>query len=242
MSKSPTPDPSATNQFKEAAARAAVEQLEDGMVVGLGSGTTASLAVSEIGRRVREGLRIIGISTSEQTAELARNLGIDLSTLAKHDRIDVTIDGADEVEIGTLHLIKGGGGNLLREKIVAASSAKLVIVADESKLVHRLGSKAKLPVEVVPFGWQATANRLRRSGTDPVLRQSADGEIFRTDGGHYILDCFDGPIADPFALQAQLDGAIGVVEHGLFLGLASEAFIGGPEGVASLFPKTPRRS
>src|SRR5580692_450027 len=156
MSKAPMPDPSAVNQFKEAAVRAAVEQLEDGMVVGLGSGTTASLAVSAIGRRVRDGLRIIGIPTSEQTAGLARNLGIVLSTLGEHERIDVTIDGADEVEIGTLHLIKGGGGNLLREKIVAASSARLLIVADEHKLVHRLGSMAKLPVEVVPFGWQAT--------------------------------------------------------------------------------------
>jgi ribose 5-phosphate isomerase A len=183
---------------------------------------------------VHQGLRIIGIPTSEQTADLARNLGIVLSTLGEHQRIDVTIDGADEVEIGTLHLIKGGGGNLLREKIVAASSARLVIVADEQKLVHRLGSRAKLPVEVVPFGWQVTANRLRQSGTDPVLRLGADGETFRTDGGHYILDCFYGPIADQLALQAQLDSTIGVVEHGLFLGLASEAFVGGPEGVARL--------
>jgi ribose 5-phosphate isomerase A len=234
MSKAPMPDPLSIDQFKEAAVRAAVEQLEDGMVVGLGSGTTASLAVSAIGRRVHQGLRIIGIPTSEQTADLARNLGIVLSTLGEHQRIDVTIDGADEVEIGTLHLIKGGGGNLLREKIVAASSARLVIVADEQKLVHRLGSRAKLPVEVVPFGWQVTANRLRQSGTDPVLRLGADGETFRTDGGHYILDCFYGPIADQLALQAQLDSTIGVVEHGLFLGLASEAFVGGPEGVARL--------
>jgi ribose 5-phosphate isomerase A len=242
MSKAQMPDFSSINQFKEAAVRAAVEQLEDGMIVGLGSGTTASLAVSAIGRRVQQGLRIIGIPTSEQTAGLARNLGIDLSTLGEHERLDVTIDGADEVEIGTLHLIKGGGGNLLREKIVAASSARLVIVADEHKLVQRLGSEAKLPVEVVPFGWQATANRLRQSGTDPVLRLGADGETFRTDGGHYILDCFYGPMADPFALQAQLDGTIGVVDHGLFLGLASEAFVGGPEGLARLLPKTLRCS
>lgn len=227
------PDP-LVNQFKEAAVRAAVEQLEDGMVVGLGSGTTASLAVSAIGKRVRDGLRIIGIPTSEQTAGLARDLGIRLSTLGEHERVDVTIDGADEVEIGTLHLIKGGGGNLLREKIVAASSARLLIVADEHKLVHRLGSMAKLPVEVVPFGWESTVNRLRQSGTDPVLRVAAGGETFRTDGGHYILDCFYGPLADPFALQAKLDGTTGVVEHGLFLGLASEAFVGGPEGVARL--------
>jgi len=234
MSKTPMPDPSAVNQFKEAAVHAAVKQLEDGMVVGLGSGTTASLAVSGIGKRVRDGLRIIGIPTSEQTADLARNLGIVLSTLGEHPRIDVTIDGADEVEIGTLRLIKGGGGNLLREKIVAASSARLVIVADETKLVHQLGSKAKLPIEVVPFGWQVTADRLRQSGADPVLRLGADGETFRTDGGHYILDCFYGPIADPLALQAHLDSTIGVIDHGLFLGLASEAFVGGPEGVARL--------
>jgi ribose 5-phosphate isomerase A len=234
MSNAPAPDPIAVKRFKEAASQAAVEQLEDGMVVGLGSGTTAALAVSAIGRRVQEGLRIIGIPTSEQTAALARSLGIVLSTLAEHARIDATIDGADEVEIGTLNLIKGGGGNLLREKIVAASSARLVIIADERKLVHRLGGQAKVPVEVVPFGWQATANRLSGSGTDPVLRLGADGESFLTDGRHYILDCFYGPIADPLALQTQLDGTIGVVEHGLFLGLASEAFIGGVEGVARL--------
>ncbi len=234
MSKAPAPDPLAVKQFKEAAANAAVEQLEDGMVVGLGSGTTAALAVSAIGRRVRKGLRIVGIPTSEQTAALARGLGIVLSTLGDCARVDITIDGADEVEIGTLHLIKGGGGNLLREKIVAASSARLVIVADQGKLVHRLGSQAKVPVEVVPFGWQATVNRLTRSGTDPVLRLGAGGESFLTDGRHYILDCFYGPIADPLALQTQLDGTIGVVEHGLFLGLASEAFIGGLEGVARL--------
>jgi len=234
MPNAPAPDPIAVNRYKEAAVHAAVEQLGDGMVVGLGSGTTAALAVSAIGRRVQNGLRIIGIPTSEQTAALARSLGIELSTLGEHPRIDLTIDGADEVEIGTLHAIKGGGGNLLREKIVAVSSARLVIVADERKVVERLGGTAKVPVEVVPFGWQATANRLRRSGTDPILRRGAGGETFLTDGGHYILDCFYGPIADPLGLQAQLDTIIGVVEHGLFLGLASEAFIGGPEGVVRL--------
>jgi ribose 5-phosphate isomerase A len=234
MSKASAPDPSAVNRFKEAAAQAAVEQLEDGMVVGLGSGTTATLAVSAIGRRVQEGLRIIGIPTSEQTAGFARSLGIVLSTLAEHARLDLTIDGADEVESGTLDLIKGGGGNLLREKIVAASSARLVIIADERKVVQRLGSRAMVPVEVVPFGWQATANRLSRSGTDPVLRLGAGGESFLTDGRHYIVDCSYGPIADPLALQAQLDCTIGVVEHGLFLGLATEAFIGGTDGVSRL--------
>jgi ribose 5-phosphate isomerase A len=234
MSKAPEPDSLAVSQFKEAAVQAAVEQLEDGMVVGLGSGTTAALAVSAIGWRVQNGLRIIGIPTSEQTAALAGSLGIVLSTLGEYTRVDITIDGADEVEIGTLHAIKGGGGNLLREKIVAVSSAQLVLVADERKVVERLGGTAKVPVEVVPFGWQATANRLSQSGTDPVLRRSANGETFLSDGGHYILDCFYGPITDPLALQAQLDATIGVVEHGLFLGLASEAFIGGRGGVRRL--------
>jgi ribose 5-phosphate isomerase A len=234
MSKTPTPDPSVVKQLKEIAAQAAVDQLEDGMVVGLGSGTTAVLAVSAIGKRVQQGLRIIGIPTSEQTAALAQSLGIVLSTLGEHPRVDVTIDGADEVQRGTLHLIKGGGGNLLREKIVAASSARLLIIADERKVVDRLGGQAKVPVEVVPFGWQATAQRLSRSGADPVLRLDAAGQTFVTDGRHYILDCFYGPIADPLALQSQLDGIVGVVEHGLFLGLANEAFIGRPEGVERL--------
>ncbi len=228
----------AMNQFKQAAADAAVEQLHDGMIVGLGSGTTSELALAAIGQRVKAGLRIIGIPTSEKIAGLARGLGIPLSALAEHSRIDVTIDGADEVEIGTLSLIKGGGGNLLREKIVAASSARLVIVADSSKVVERLGTHWSVPVEVIPFGWQATAGRLKQSGADPVMRLAPDGQPYLTDGGHYILDCAFGPIQNPPELQARLDGTVGVVDHGLFIGMASEAVIGGPEGVSRMRPVT----
>jgi ribose 5-phosphate isomerase A len=223
------------DKYKEIAANAAVEKLEDGLVVGLGSGTTSELALAAIGRRLKEGLRIIGIPTSEKIADLARGLDIPLSTLADHPQVDVTIDGADEVQTGTLHLIKGGGGNLLREKIVAVSSARLVIVADESKVVRQLGAHWAVPVEVVPFGWQTTKDRLkRRTETDPVLRLAPGGEAYVTDGGHYILDCFFGPMENPFAVAALLKETVGVVEHGLFLRLASEAFIGGPGGVTRM--------
>jgi ribose 5-phosphate isomerase A len=223
------------NQYKEIAANAGAEQLENGMIVGLGSGTTSELALVAIGRRVKQGLSIIGIPTSERIAGLARELGIPLATLAEHPRVDVTIDGADEVQTGTLHLIKGGGGNLLREKIVAVSSARLIIVADESKVVQQLGTRWAVPVEVVPFGWQTTAERLkRRKDTDPVLRLAPGGEPYVTDGGHYILDCFFGPMENPFAVGAHLKETVGVVEHGLFLALASEVFIGGRDGVTRM--------
>jgi len=223
------------DKYKEIAANAGVEQLESGMVVGLGSGTTAELALAAIGRRVKEGLRIIGIPTSERIANLARGLDIPLSTLAEHPQVDVTVDGADEVQTGTLHLIKGGGGNLLREKIVAVSSARLIIVADESKVVRQLGTHWAVPVEVVPFGWQTTKDRLkRRLEADPVLRLAPGGEALVTDGGHYILDCFFGPMENPFAVAARLDETVGVVEHGIFLALAREAFIGGPNGVTRM--------
>ena len=183
----------AISRFKEAAAESAAAQLRDGMVVGLGSGTTATLAFAAIGRRVKEGLRIMGIPTSEQTAHQARLLDIPLSTLEEHSAIDVTIDGADEVEAGTLNLIKGGGGNLLREKIVPIASSRMIIVADERKMVQQLGSHA-VPVEIVPFGWKTTAKRLNQVGAHPTLRMGSDGQIFLTDGGHYILDCAQGPI------------------------------------------------
>jgi ribose 5-phosphate isomerase A len=218
------------NQYKEIAANAAVDRLESGLVVGLGSGTTSELALAAIGRRVQQGLRIVGIPTSERIAGLAQGMAIPLSTLAEHPVADVTIDGADEVEVGTLHLIKGGGGNLLREKIVAASSKRLVIVADESKVVEHLGAGWAIPVEVIPFGWQATEKRLQESGAMTALRVR-DGQTYLTDGGHYIIDCNYGPILDPLALQARLDATVGVVEHGLFLGMACEAFIGGRGGV-----------
>ena len=159
------------------------------MIVGLGTGSTARFAIEALIRRVRDGLRIRAIPTSERSAAQARAGGIPLTTFAEHRRIDVTIDGADEIQIGTLNLIKGLGGALLREKIVAAASERLVIVADGRKLVERLGGTAPVPVEVVPFGWETTADRLRRLGTEPQPRRDAAGQLFCTDGGNRILDC-----------------------------------------------------
>lgn len=223
-----------TDQLKEAAARVSAEQLEDGQIVGLGSGSTAALAVAAIGRRVAQGLRIIGVSTSEKTSAQAQQLGISLATLAEHPVVDITIDGADDVELKSLDLIKGGGGNLLREKIVAAASRRLVIVVDESKLVERLGSHSPVPVEVVPFGWEATAKRLEALQANPKLRKESNGQPYLTDGGHYILDCAIGPIGSAVALATELDGVVGVVEHGLFIGLTSQVLIGKASGVESL--------
>lgn len=222
------------NQLKLAAAESAAAQVTDGMIVGLGSGSTASLAVNALGRRVGEGLRIIGIPTSEATAAQARALKIPLTTLAEVAQIDMTIDGADEVEEGSLNLIKGLGGALLREKIIASATRRFVIVADDSKLVSHLGARGPVPVEVVPFGWQATARELLGLGAKPVLRRNPDGEPFTSDGGHNILDCAFGPIAAPDALARQLDHVVGLVEHGLFIGLTSEVHLAGAGGVRVL--------
>lgn len=225
---------SAADQLKQAAAFHSATLLEDGMIVGLGSGSTARLAVDAIGRRVQQGLRIIGIPTSERTADQARTLGIPLATLGEYPEIDLAIDGADEVELGTLNLIKGGGGNHLREKIVAAATNRFVIIVDESKLVQRLGTHAKVPVEVAQFGWQATARMLAGLNSNPVRRENPDNQPFITDGGNYILDCAFGPIQDSTALQRQLDSVVGVVEHGLFIGMAFEVLVGKPAGVERL--------
>jgi ribose 5-phosphate isomerase A len=230
---------STTDGLKQAAADSAAEELDSGMVVGLGSGSTAKLAVDAIGRRVAKGLRIVGIPTSERTAEQARDLGIPLSTLGEYPQIDVTIDGADEVELGTLNLIKGGGGNHLREKIVATASSRLVIAVDEHKLVSHLGDRAKVPVEVAQFGWQATAHKLARLKAAPTLRLGAEGKPFVTDGGNYILDCAFGRIEDANALERELDSVVGVIEHGLFIGLAALVVIGASTGVKRLDRKSP---
>ena len=222
------------DELKRAAAESAVTLVRDGMIVGLGSGSTAALAVDAIGKRVAAGLRIIGIPTSERTAAQARALGILLSDLGEHTEIDLTIDGADEVETGTLNLIKGHGGALLREKIVANASKRLVIVADESKLVARLGDRMAVPVEVVPFGWQVAARRLADLGAKSGLRQGSDGKPFVSDGGHYILDCTFAQVASGEALAAELDHVVGVVEHGLFIGFTTEVRVAGAGGVRVL--------
>jgi ribose 5-phosphate isomerase A len=222
------------DELKQLAATEAAAHLRDGMIVGLGSGSTSRLAVAAIGLRVKAGLRIIGIPTSELTAEQATGLGIPLATLGEYPAVDVCIDGADEVELGTLNLIKGGGGNLLREKIVAASSAKFVVIVDETKLVPQLGTGWKVPVEVAQFGWQATASRLEKLKAVPHLRPGPDGKPYVTDGGNYILDCAFGPIPSAADLQRELDSVVGVMEHGLFIGMTSEVLIGSHSGVKKL--------
>lgn len=215
---------------KHAAAQAAAALVRDGMTIGLGSGSTAVLVLEFLAERIRAGLRIRGIPTSEATARQASRLGIPLATLDEYPQPELAIDGADEVQTGTLHLVKGRGGALLREKIVAQASARLIVVVDESKLVDRLGQTTPVPVEVIPFGWRATAARLRLLGARPVLRPGP----FLTDSGNYILDCDFGPIAAPEQLGRALDSIAGVVEHGLFLAMADLALVGGEDGVREL--------
>jgi ribose 5-phosphate isomerase A len=228
------PAMSLENQLKMAAAESAVAQVNDGQIVGLGSGSTAAFAVSALGRRVQKGLRIVGIPTSEQTAAQARTLGIPLSTLEDHPQIDITIDGADEVEQDHLNLIKGRGGALLREKIIASSSKRLVIIVHSDKLVSRLGVKEPVPIEIVPFGWQATAERLSRLGAKPDLRRDPSGAPYRTDGGNYIVDCAFKTIDSAHSLAREIDHVVGVVEHGLFVGLTSEVYVAEAGGVRIL--------
>jgi ribose 5-phosphate isomerase A len=223
------------NHWKKLAADTAVQLVEDGMVVGLGTGSTAGLFVTALGRRVRqEGLRVSGIPTSEHTAAQARSLEIPLTDFATHTQIDLTVDGADEIESGTLYLIKGHGGALLREKIVAAASRRMVVVADETKISNRIGSLVSVPVEVVQFGWEATERRLAELGGNPKLRLGKDGRPFVTDGGHYIVDCSYGPMQNPKDVAHHLDHVVGAVEHGMFLKFASEVCVGGPKGVTIL--------
>ncbi|MFO1055601.1 MAG: ribose-5-phosphate isomerase RpiA [Dongiaceae bacterium] len=222
--------------LKRAAAEAAVAMIEDGMVVGIGSGTTAAQAITVLGEKVAAGLRVTGIPTSEKSAAQARGLGIPLADFAAHQQIDLAFDGADEVEPGPLNLIKGLGGALLREKIVASASRRLVIMVDGGKLVPRLGSHAPVPVEVVPFGWQVTARRLGALGAEVTPRRDAAGGLAPTDGGNITLDCRFSPIADPAALACRLREIVGVIESGLFIGLTSEVIVAEPGGIRRLRP------
>jgi ribose 5-phosphate isomerase A len=224
-------------QFKQDAADAAVALVESGMIVGLGTGSTAALAVDALGKRVKDGLRIIGVPTSEHTAAQARGLGIPISSLAEHTELDLTIDGADEIQLGTLDLIKGRGGALLREKVVASSSRRLIIIADDTKLVDRLGAHFAVPVEVVQFGWQAAERKLQKLGARTTLRSGSDEKPFVTDGGNFIVDCLFGPIQAPAALDQELNSVVGVVEHGLFLKMTSRAIVAGRDGVKVLLPE-----
>ncbi|WP_149737186.1 ribose-5-phosphate isomerase RpiA [Rhizobium sp. RU20A] len=224
-------------QMKIKAAEAALSHVEDGMRLGIGTGSTAEEFVRLLAEKVAGGMRIEGVPTSERTARLCLELGISLKSLDELPELDLTIDGADEVD-GKLRLIKGGGGALLREKIVAAASARMIVIADETKVVDTLGA-FKLPIEVNAFGLVATrkavektAARLGLSG-EIVVREGGDGP-FMTDGGHLILDASFGRIPDPEALASALNFIPGVVEHGLFIGIASLAIIAGPDGARTL--------
>jgi ribose 5-phosphate isomerase A len=226
--------------LKREASRRALELVEPGMKLGLGTGTTARHFVDLLGERVRNGLTIAAaVATSEATEAQGRSLGLPLATLEEHPELDLTVDGADEVD-SALRLIKGGGGALLREKIVAAASKRMIVIADGSKYVERLGV-FPLPIEVAPFGLAATRLHIERACAnfarqpEIVLRRSrGDGSIFVTDGGHYILDCAFGAIAEPEALATALQAIPGIVGHGLFLGLAGAAILATPNGLKIL--------
>jgi len=216
---------------KLAAARYAAALVEDGMVVGLGSGSTAALFVRALGARVRDGLNVVGVPTSDATAALARAEGIALATLEEYPRLDMDIDGADAVD-PTLNLLKGLGGALLREKIVAAAAARFVVIVDESKVVGSLAEAPLVPIEVVPFGWSRTQAALEALGATVTQRTRSDepATAFITDGGHYILDCGFADLSDPIALAARVKALTGVVDHGLFIGMASLAVVGMADG------------
>ena len=230
----------ANEEEKEAAGRAAARLVRDGDIVGLGTGSTAYFAVVALGERVKDGLKIIGIPTSVRTADLARAVGIPLTTLDEHPEIDITIDGADEVD-PKLNLIKGGGGALTREKVIATASKNMVVVADSGKVVAVLG-KFPLPVEVIAFARTVVERKVVALGGSPKLRVKADDSPFVTDNGNQILDCSFGKIADPPALARELSGTPGVVEHGLFIGLAKLAIVGRGNSVEEVQAKpTPRK-
>ncbi len=217
--------------LKRAAGNRAAEYVESGTAIGLGSGSTARFATLRIAERLREGSLqdVVAVPTSDETAALARDAGIPLTTLAEHPQLDVTIDGADEVD-PDLNLIKGLGGYLLREKIVAYATRREIIVVDEGKLVRRLGTRSPVPVEVVRFGWQNTFRALEGTGAVCVLRERG-GAPYGTDEGHLIVDCRYPGIDDPAALAHRLHAIPGVVEHGMFLGMTVAAVVAAPGGV-----------
>ncbi len=220
------------DELKQAASERAVDWVESGMVVGLGTGSTTLFAIRRIGARLQSGdlQNVLGIPTSSASEALAKEVGISLTTLAEHPVIDLTIDGADEVD-PALNLIKGGGGALLREKVVAQASLREIIVVDSAKLSPTLGSQRALPVEVVQFAWRPEEEYLADMGAEVNMRRGDDNNVFVTDEGNWILDCTFPPIEDPQRLSTQLARRAGIVEHGLFLGLATDLVVASDEGV-----------
>ena len=223
-------------EAKRVAAERAAQEVADGMVVGLGSGSTARLAIEALGKRVEAGLRISGIPTSEDSGALARRLGIPLTDFDHHRSIDITIDGADQVARKTLDLVKGLGGALLREKLVASASAQMIVVVDETKVVERLGSATPLPLEIVPFGWQLTIERIKALGYDAILRRAGDKPVI-SDGGNYIADCTIAAIDNPAALDRLLAATLGVISTGLFVGMATKVIVGRLSGAEVIEPR-----
>lgn len=217
-------------RMKQLACQRAAQEVQDGMVLGLGTGTTVYYFLQELGHMVREGLRIAGVPTSLQTTQLATQLAIPLTTLDEHPELDLAVDGADEVD-DDLNLIKGAGGALLREKIVAASAARFLVVVDDSKIVRQLGARFPVPVEVVPFGHIPATRALEGLGARVTLRRGAEGRMRLSDNGNYLLDCHFGPIADPVALQQQLLAIPAVIDSGLFIDMTDTVLIGHAEGV-----------
>ena len=220
-------------RMKQLACQRAAKEVQDGMVLGLGTGSTVYYFLHELGRMVREGVRLTGVPTSVQTAQLATQLAIPLTTLDDQPHLDLAVDGADEVD-DHLNLVKGAGGALLREKIVAASAARFLVVVDDGKLVTRLGERYSLPVEVVPFGHTPAIRAVEGLGARVTLRRGTDGQPWISDNGNYILDCHFGPIADPVALQKELLTIPAVIESGLFLNMTDTVIVGHAEGVRLL--------
>ncbi|MDX1413232.1 MAG: ribose-5-phosphate isomerase RpiA [Candidatus Promineifilaceae bacterium] len=222
------------DNLKRLAANTAVDQIQSGMVIGLGSGSTATFMIQELGQRVRDGRlkNIIGLPTSEVTAQLALSLDIPLATLEEQPAIDLTIDGADEID-PSLDLIKGLGGHLLREKIIASVSRRMIVISDIRKLVDRLGTRAPLPVEVIPFARQPVKEFLKSLNSRPEIRQHG-GQDYITDEGNIIYDCWFDEIDDPHQLGQKIIAQPGVVEHGFFLNMASEAVVAGENGIQIL--------
>jgi ribose 5-phosphate isomerase A len=219
------------DSWKQLAGETAAKLVEDGMIIGVGSGSTAAHFIYALARRISAGLRIAGaVPSSEASAQLAGNLGIPLTNLDTYPALDLAIDGADEID-SRLRLIKGGGGALLREKIVASAARRFVVIADATKQVRQLGLKMPLPVEVISFAATPVRKRLEALGASVQLRQLA-GQEFITDNGNVILDCtFPGGITDPAGLDTSIHAIVGVVETGLFLNMTTQAIIGGPEGI-----------
>ena len=223
------------DELKQIAAHRAVEFVDSGMVVGLGTGSTTAFAVIRIGERMKSGdlKNIVGIPTSIRTEKLAGEWGIPLCGLEDQPVIDVTIDGADEVD-PDLNLIKGGGGALLREKVVAQASRQNIIIVDENKLSPRLGARWALPVEVIPFAAKSAENFLKSQGATVVLRIGDNGRPYQTDQNNYLLDANFGEMAEPVRVAASLNERAGIVEHGLFLGLASDVIVAAEDGIRHL--------